>query len=144
MTLGSSLSALSEEQFVLVTTFRRSGTAVATPVWVARSDGHVVVSTPEGTGKVKRLAHTDRVQLQACSRRGAPLAGAPVVEARATVSRDPGDRERAERALLAKYSWQWRVAMLVEKVVARGRSRPRPVLLIESAAPSDAPASTSP
>ncbi len=59
------------------------------------------------------------------------------------MSRDPKDRQRAESALSAKYSWQWRVAMLVEKVVTRGRTRPRPVLLIESAAPSDAPASTS-
>ncbi|NHN57295.1 PPOX class F420-dependent oxidoreductase [Calidifontibacter sp. DB0510] len=123
--------ALATEDFVLLTTFRRDGRAVPTPVWVAALDGRLVVSTPEGTGKLKRLAHTQRVTLQPCSRRGAPTPGTTVIEGIAEVSRDPEVRRAAEKRLLAKYRLQWRVVLLIERIVRQGRAKPRPVVIID-------------
>ena len=129
------LADLAAEDFVLLTTFRRDGRPVATPVWVAGFGDALVVSTPEGTGKVKRLRHTPRVTLQACSRRGHPKPGAPVVEAVAVVRRDEPTRAAVEAALLAKYGWQWRIAMVVERIVRRGRPVPRPTIRVTSSRP---------
>lgn len=124
------LRDLADEPFVLLTTYRRTGAPVATPVWVAGLDTNLVVSTPEGTGKLKRLRHTPRVRLQACSRRGTPLDGAPQVTAHAIVSTDPDTVRAVEAALAEKYSWQWRAAMVIETVLRRGRRLPRPALLL--------------
>lgn len=133
MTLSTPLTTLAEQEFVLLTTFRKNGEAVPTPVWLARRDSALVVSTPEGVGKLKRLKHTPRVELQPCSRRGTQLPGTPVMTAHTVVSRDAAMIAESEGALAAKYGWQWRIMMLIERVMRRGRSVPRPVLLITDA-----------
>lgn len=132
MSPTGSLSALGQEDFVLLTTFRKNAQPVPTPVWIGRLEDELVVSTPEGTGKLKRLRRDSRVTLQACSRRGRPTEGAPVVEAQATVHRDQETIRRAQEVLSAKYGWQWRAALLMERVIRRGRSAPRPVLVIRA------------
>jgi PPOX class probable F420-dependent enzyme len=130
MDLPHQLAALDAERFCLLTTFRRDGRPVPTPVWVASVDDRLVVSTPEGTGKLKRLRHTPEVTLQPCSRRGTPEPGSNVVAARAEVTRVPATRAAAEDALRAKYGFEWRMALFIERVIRRGRSAPRPVILL--------------
>ena len=64
---------LARAKYVALTTFRRTGDPVATPVWFAPSldePGSFAVITVDDTGKTKRLAHTDSVELQACDVRG--------------------------------------------------------------------------
>ena len=56
--------------YVSLTTFRRTGAAVATPVWAAPDDGTLVVWTRADSGKVKRLRHTSRVTVAPCDVRG--------------------------------------------------------------------------
>jgi PPOX class probable F420-dependent enzyme len=78
--------AISDEKYVLLTTFRKSGDAVATPVWIAPlSDGTAGFTTELNVGKVKRIRHTPRVTLQPCSVTGKVKPGAPVIEATAEV-----------------------------------------------------------
>ena len=48
------LLALADHRFVSLTTFRRSGAPVSTPVWASRDGDLLVVLTPVGSGKVKR------------------------------------------------------------------------------------------
>lgn len=132
MPLTPDLTVLATQDFVLLTTFRRSGEPVPTPVWIARIDEALVASTPDGTGRLKRLRHTPRVTLQACSRRGTPVEGAPVAE----VSRDPRVIADTEASLKAKYGWQWRLVLLIERLARRGRSQPRPVVEITAPDPA--------
>jgi uncharacterized protein len=76
--------ALGDEKYVLLTTFRRDGTPVSTPVWVVPIDeGRVGFWTSSGSGKAKRLAHTERVTLQPCNARGQVKAGTSASEATA-------------------------------------------------------------
>ena len=72
--------ALEDEKYILLTTFRRDETPVATPVWVVALDGNKFgFWTSSESGKAKRLAHTERVTVQACDARGRVQAGsAPV------------------------------------------------------------------
>lgn len=61
---------LARSRYVSLTTFRRDGTPVATPVWVARQGDELVVFTARSSGKVKRLRNDDRVLLAPCDMRG--------------------------------------------------------------------------
>src|SRR6476469_3719592 len=112
-----------DEDFVSLTTFRRNGIPVATPVWVAHSgDGSLVVTTPTGSGKVKRLRHTPEVELRPCSRRGTVPEGAPVVLGRAVVEESAEAEAHAHRILAAKYRLQFRVVMGIERVMRGGHT----------------------
>src|ERR1039458_9644108 len=73
--------ALSDEKYMLLTTFRRDGTGVKTPVWVVpQADDTLGFWTSSGSGKAKRLAHNDRVTVQPCDARGRVKGDAPVRE----------------------------------------------------------------
>lgn len=52
------LTGLAEEQFVSLTTFRRTGVAVPTTVWAAVDGEDLVVTTPGGTTRVRRRAES--------------------------------------------------------------------------------------
>jgi uncharacterized protein len=76
--------ALGDAKYILLTTFRRDGTAVATPVWVVKlDDERIGFWTSSGSGKAKRLAHTARVTVSPCDARGRVRPGAEVVDATA-------------------------------------------------------------
>ena len=112
------LRDLGDEQFVQLTTFKRSGAPVRTPVWVVPDGDRLLVTTPSGSGKVKRLGADPRVELRPCSRRGHVQHGAPRVAAVAAVDPDPAAHEREADRFAVKYGWPYRVAMLVERVEA--------------------------
>jgi PPOX class probable F420-dependent enzyme len=70
----ATLADLAQEEFVSLTTYRRSGDAVSVPVWIAPATdarGGLLVTTTERSAKVKRLRRDRRVQLRPCDRRGA-------------------------------------------------------------------------
>jgi PPOX class probable F420-dependent enzyme len=94
------LAEVAAHKRTLVTTFRRSGVAVSTPVWAAESDGRFYVRSERTAGKVKRLRNDPRVLIAPCTVRGKPL-GAPL---EATASVVPAEREQiAEQALVRRY-----------------------------------------
>jgi PPOX class probable F420-dependent enzyme len=101
MTSGSAtLDALGASRYVLVTTFRRDGTVVATPVWVARDGASFVVWTTSDSGKVKRIRRTGQVTIAPCSARGKPHG--PAVPARAELL-DAAGTERVRALIKKKY-----------------------------------------
>ena len=61
---------LPHSTYVSLTTFRRTGAPVATPVWAAPDCGSLVVWTRADSGKVKRLRHNSRVTVAPCDVRG--------------------------------------------------------------------------
>ena len=52
----STFPALGDEQFLSLTTFRKSGERVSTPMRVVRDSDALIMFTPEESGKVKRFA----------------------------------------------------------------------------------------
>jgi len=127
MTADSFLRALADAQYVLLTTTRRSGDAVSTPVWIARDGDALIVTTGGDSGKVKRIQHTPSVTLQSCDRAGRPDDGAPVFSGRAAVLDDDLAREQLDTVFLSKYGAQYRALRAIGRV--RGRSRPASVVV---------------
>lgn len=135
-TSPQTLLDLGDEQFVQLTTFRRTGEAVRTPVWVARDGEALIVTTPTSSGKVKRLRHTSRVEVCRCSRRGVVPEGAPNVEAVGRLDPDPAAHEKVASAFDAKYGFEYKVAMVVERLLTLRRKTPGPKRLIIRVTPS--------
>lgn len=115
-----SATALAQERFISITTFRRDGTPVSTPVWCAGEDGTVLVFTEAASGKVKRIRHDPHVRIAPCSARGKPR-GDPVEADAAIVE----GTDRVKTLLAQKYGWLWRAYNLL-MAVARGTRRQPP------------------
>jgi PPOX class probable F420-dependent enzyme len=96
-----SFEALPAKGVALLTTFRRSGVSVPTPVEICVRGERVYFTTWSTTGKVKRLAHTPDVTLARCTRMGKPTGPSVAGVAR----RLDGAEAEAMTAFLGKGSW---------------------------------------
>ena len=97
-------SSITHEKHMLLTTFRKDGTGVATPVWIVPADdGRIGMWTAAGTGKEKRLRRDPRVTVQACSARGRAKPGEPVLAGTAEIVRSGPLFEQVQAAIRAKY-----------------------------------------
>ena len=121
----TALLSLAEERFVSLTTFRRSGEPVSTPVWVGRHGDGLVVLTPKDSGKVKRLRHDPRVELRPCGRFGAVEDGAVAVSGRARIGEQPDDEALARETIRRTYPIESRIVLGIERLAERLRRRPR-------------------
>ncbi|MDQ0846204.1 MULTISPECIES: PPOX class F420-dependent oxidoreductase [unclassified Streptomyces] len=103
-------------RYVSVTTFRKNGTGVATPVWFAVDGGELFLWTRTDSWKVKRLRNDSRVVVTVCDVRGKIEEGAPTAEGTARLL-DGAELGVVRRLLSRKYTWQfWAVdwpAMIV-------------------------------
>lgn len=75
--------SLATARYVLLTTYRRDGTPVATPVGPIAHEGRLYVYTPVNSGKAKRVRRSSDVQVAPCTSRGVPTG--PAIRARARV-----------------------------------------------------------
>jgi PPOX class probable F420-dependent enzyme len=62
------IDQLTQQQYLNLETFRKSGDAVRTPVWFVENsnDDTFYVRTVADSGKVKRIRNNDRVNIAAC------------------------------------------------------------------------------
>lgn len=67
---SSEVERLGRGKYLSLTTFKKDGSAVATPVWVARDGQDLIVITDATSGKVKRIRNSGRVVLAPCDMRG--------------------------------------------------------------------------
>jgi uncharacterized protein len=93
-------SALEGAKYCLLTTFRRSGEGVPTPVWFGMDGGRAFVRSEADVGKVKRIRNTPTVTVAPCTVRGKPLG--PVAQGRARIV-PAAEEAQAEAALQANY-----------------------------------------
>ena len=112
--MTSETERLAAERYVVLTTFRRDGRAVPTPIWVAGREGELVLWSVRDAGKVKRIRNSGRVEVQACDVRGQKTHGAKVSgQARLL---DAAETEQVRRAIARKYGVVGRVTMFFSKL----------------------------
>ena len=83
------------QKYISLTTFRKNGVAVATPVWFGEDGDKLYVMTRSDMGKAKRIRNNPRVRVAPCTSRGKVTgpefeASARILPGR-TCSRTPGD-----------------------------------------------------
>ena len=63
-------SVVKGHKYISLTTFRKSRTPVATPVWFVEREGKICVWTQSNSGKMKRLRHNAKMTVAPCTMRG--------------------------------------------------------------------------
>ena len=114
-----------------MTTFKKDGSPVATPVWITGAAGMYAFTTGDKAWKVIRLRRNPSVTVQACNMRGRVKAHAVLYLGTAESLSLPDAIGAAERALAEKYGWQFRAAKIVDGIKARfGRGPKQEVVAI--------------
>lgn len=139
--MPDALLSLGDEQFVSLTTFRKSGIGVATPVWVAptaepadaddAAGAGLVVTTISTTGKAKRIRNDRHVQLVGCARSGQVAPDAVPVDAQATLVTDPAQVQELSRALRRKYGLLFALFTLAGRLPRKNKGE-RVMIVIRS------------
>ena len=134
------LADLAEQRYVSLTTFRKDGTPVSTPVWVAGDEGgRLLVWTGANTWKVKRIRRDHHVRVASCTGFGKVRGDA--IDAHAEIVSDSDlVRELEQR----KYGWERRFVVALNATVRWIRRRPpaESVTLVISEEPGRTPAET--
>jgi len=112
------LRSFAGQRYINLTTFRRDGRAVATPVWFVVHEGRLYVYTEATSGKAKRVRANGQAQIAPSDVRGRPLG--PFVPAGARQVREEALHTRLEEAFRHKYGWQYRLFALVAALLRRG------------------------
>ena len=115
------LDALFPGRYLSVTSFKRDGTGVATPVWFVSDGTRLFAFTDLHSAKIRRIRHNPKVLVASCWVNG-KLRHEPVA-ARAAVLTDTADLERIQKLLLARYKLTYRVVMLFYRLGRRLRGK---------------------
>jgi uncharacterized protein len=97
------LPDLGKAQCIALTTFRKTGQAVTTPVMFAISHGTIYVGTRADAGKLKRLRRSGRVTLAPCTYSG-KVTGTEIVGS-ARILTEPQECTAASTAIAKKYGF---------------------------------------
>ncbi|MEW2069291.1 PPOX class F420-dependent oxidoreductase [Streptomyces sp. NPDC007346] len=100
------LQDFARSEYVSLTTYRKNGTPVATPVWAAAEGEALYVWTRSDSGKVKRLRNDTRVAVTVCDVRGRIAEGAPSAEGTARLL-DADETRKVRKLLARKYTWKF-------------------------------------
>ncbi|MFF5370037.1 PPOX class F420-dependent oxidoreductase [Streptomyces sp. NPDC013187] len=103
------LDALGAGKYLLITSYRRNGTPVATPVWVVRDGAALGAWTPADSWKVKRIRNRADVLVGPCDLRG--NATGDQVPATAEIC-DQATTARYRRLIARKYGLTGRLTLL--------------------------------
>ena len=96
----STVDDIAASRHISLTTFRRDGTPVATPVWLVADGTALFVVTEAASGKVKRIRNNSEVVVTVCDVRGRILPNAP--SARGTAQLLDEAATETGRALIAR------------------------------------------
>lgn len=111
---------VSQARYISLTTYRKDGTPVATPVWFAAEGDELYVWTRIDSWKVKRLRRDPRVAVAACDVRGRIADGAAHLEGTGRLL-DADGLKAVRKRLARKYTWQWWLTDVPATIARRGK-----------------------
>ena len=113
------LKAFDNEEYLSLETYRKTGVAIATPVWFAEKDGVFYIYSVADAGKVKRIRNNPKVRIAPCRFRG-ELKG-DWVEATACIVTG-SDEDRSHDLLDKKYGWKKKIGTWYSRLIGRQRA----------------------
>jgi PPOX class probable F420-dependent enzyme len=120
------VNELDQARYILLTTFKKDGSPVSSPVWVTGEAGAYAFTTGDKAWKTKRLRRNPSVEVAACSMRGRVTPTATRYVGTGTVESAVEAVDAVERALSAKYGWQFRATKVGDGLARRfGRGEPQ-------------------
>lgn len=111
------------QKYLNLESYRKTGAAVATPVWFAQNDDgasdELYIYSLAEAGKVKRIRNNPRVRVMPCDFRGGPKGD--WVEATARII-DGAEADKAQRLLDKKYGLIKKIGNIFSKIMKRPRA----------------------
>lgn len=111
--MTSTVDTLGAAPYVLVTSYRKDGRAVPTPVWVVRDGDAIAIWTVHDSGKVKRIRRDGTVLVGPCDLRGR-LTGQEVPGQAIILT--PTESARIKDLLKQKYGLTGRITLWGSKI----------------------------
>lgn len=122
--LYTSAMTLSDEKYVAVTTFRKTGVGVSTATWVAPlGDGRIGFWTSSASGKYKRLRNNPRVTVAPSDARGRVKAGSVAVEGTAELVTAGAEFDAVQSGIRAKYGVMVPITKLLNTLGHLGKGK---------------------
>ena len=122
MTGSNAEQTISQEKYVSVATFRKTGVAVATATWIVPLDGgRVGLLTSSASGKAKRLRNNPSVTLQPSDVRGQVKTSTKPVTGTVELVTSGPDFEALTSKLKAKYGLMVPIMRLVDSARHLGK-----------------------
>jgi hypothetical protein len=100
--------AIRKQKYISLTTFRKNGTPVSTPVWAAEREDKIYVVTRKDSGKSKRIRNNPNVKVAPCTIRG-KVTG-PEFAGKARILPSGAESRMARQAVRRKY-WLARLSV---------------------------------
>jgi PPOX class probable F420-dependent enzyme len=101
-------SAIAGQKYISLTTFRKTGVGVATPVWFGEDNGKLYVMTRGTMGKTKRIRNNPKVQVAPCTMSGKVIGAQFPATARIL---PPEEHQHARQTINRKY-WMARIPLI--------------------------------
>lgn len=120
MATKTGFSNLDGQQYMSLTTFRKTGEGVPTPVWFAEDGGKLYMLTLNNAGKLKRIRNNGAVTVAPCTVRGEILGESADGSAR-VLSGD--EAKRANDLLSRKYGLFKRGFDLIHRLTGKYNTR---------------------
>jgi hypothetical protein len=105
---GQIPASIRGQKYISLTTFRKNGAAVATPVWFGEDADKLYVMTRSDMGKTKRIRNNSRVTVAPCTIRGKVTGQAVAATARFLA---PEEHAHARETINRKY-WMARLPFI--------------------------------
>ena len=118
--VGQTYGCRVKGKYLNLTSFKRDGTGVSTPVWFVQENGRLFVRTDGDSYKAKRIAHNPSVMIAECSASGR-LRGEPVA-ARAEIRRK-GEAQHVDELMARKYRLDRILILPIYRAVQRIRGQ---------------------
>jgi hypothetical protein len=112
---------LDTAQYISLGSYKKDGSLVQTPVWVAPLGGKLVVFTLRESFKVKRIARNPKVRVARCDVRGGSLG--EWHEGTCHAVTDPAVEKQAYAALRKKYGLMMRMGDVMSTLTGRIKRR---------------------
>jgi len=100
--------AIQGQKYISLTTFRKTGVGVPTPVWFGEQNEKIYVMTRHDMGKAKRIRNNPGVKVAPCTIRG-KVTG-PEISATARIL-PPEEHKSARQTINRKY-WMARIPLI--------------------------------
>jgi len=105
---GEIPSAIRQQRYLSLTTFRKSGAGVTTPVWFGEDGDKLYIMTRSDMGKVKRIRNNPQVKVAPCTVRGKVTGPEFAASARVLT---PQEHAHARQVINRKY-WMARLPLI--------------------------------
>jgi uncharacterized protein len=112
---------LDTASYISFGSFKKDGSVVQTPVWVAPLEGKLVIFTLKETYKVKRVARNPKVRVAKCDVRGNILG--PWFDGTCAIVEDAAHEKRAYASFREKYGLMMRLGDVMSTLTGRIKRR---------------------